>query len=64
MTSLKTASLMLTSQERSALSAMLKTTLNLWGKSEDPIQRRLHGKLQSIATKLDALERSTSPSSN
>jgi len=54
----KTAPLMLTSQELSALSAALKTTLKLWGESEDPIQRRLHGKLQSIVTKLNALDRS------
>jgi hypothetical protein len=41
MTPSMTPPLMLTSQERSALSAALKTTLKLWGESEDPIQRRL-----------------------
>jgi hypothetical protein len=60
----KTASLTLTSQERVALSIALKTTLRLWGDSEDAAQERVRGKLHSIATKLDALERSTSTSSN
>jgi hypothetical protein len=53
---------MLTSQERSALSAALKTTLKLWGESEDTVQKRLQGKLQSIITKLEALDRSASTS--
>jgi len=62
MPSSNTAPLMLTSQERSALSAALKTTLKLWGESEDTVQKRLQGKLQSIITKLEALDRSASTS--
>lgn len=64
MSTSNTTPLMLTSQERSALSAALKTTLKLWGESEDPVQRRLHNKLQSIVKKLDGLDRNDSPSSH
>jgi hypothetical protein len=46
------------------LAAMLKTTLKLWGDSEDPTQKRLHTKLQSIAKKLDSLDRGTVTSSH
>jgi hypothetical protein len=51
----KTASLTLTSQERMALSIALKTTLRLWGDSEDQAQERVRGKLESVVRKLDAL---------
>jgi hypothetical protein len=64
MAPLNTAALMLTSQERSALSAAIKTTLKLWGDSEDAVQKRLRGKLQSILTKLEALDRSATASSH
>jgi hypothetical protein len=46
---------MLTSQERSALSAALKTTLRIWGDSEDRVQERVRGRLQAIVGKLDNL---------
>jgi hypothetical protein len=48
-------SLVLTKQERAALSIALKTLLELWGSSEDGSQARIHAKLKSIAAKLDAL---------
>jgi hypothetical protein len=48
--------LVLTVQERSALSAALHTLLNLWGDSEDAGQARIHSKLRSIAAKLEALD--------
>jgi len=51
MTPSKTAPLILTSQERVALS-----TLRLWGDSEDPAQERFRSKLQSVVKKLDALD--------
>ena len=56
MTPPMTTPLLLTFQERSALSAVLKTTLKLWGESEDPLQSRLHGKLQSVIEKLEAFD--------
>jgi len=56
MTPSKTAPLILTSQERVALSTDLKTTLRLWGDSEDPAQERFRSKLQSVVKKLDALD--------
>jgi hypothetical protein len=46
---------MLTAQERSALSAALKTTLRIWGDSEDRVQERVRGRLQAIVGKLDML---------
>ena len=52
----KTAFLKLTSQERVSLSIALKTTLRLWGDSEDQAQERIRGKLQSVVKKLDALD--------
>ena len=56
MTPSKTSPLILTSQERVALSTALKTTLRLWGDSEDPAQERFRSKLQSVVKKLDALD--------
>jgi len=51
----KTTALMLTSQERSALSAALKTTLRIWGDSEDRVQERVRSRLHAIVGKLDNL---------
>lgn len=48
--------LVLTKQERAALSAALHTLLKLWGDSEDAGQERIHVKLRSIAAKVEALE--------
>ena len=55
MTPSKICPLILTSQERVALSTALKTTLRLWGDSEDKAQERFRSKLQSVVKKLDAL---------
>jgi len=55
MTTARTAALVLTAQERTALSIALRTTLRLWGISEDKAQERIRGKLQSIVEKLDTL---------
>jgi hypothetical protein len=56
MTASDAKALMLTIQERVALSVALKTTLRLWGDSEDKAQERIRRKLQSIVGKLDALD--------
>jgi hypothetical protein len=56
MTLSRTATLLLTAQERVALSTALKTTLRLWGDSEDQAQERFRRKLQSVVKKLDALD--------
>jgi predicted DNA-binding transcriptional regulator YafY len=56
MTPSKTSPLILTSQERAALSIALKTTLQLWGNSEDAAQERVRKKLQTVLRKLDALD--------
>jgi hypothetical protein len=55
MTDANTTTLVLTVQERLALSVALKTTLRFWGNSEDRAQERIRGKLQSIVGKLDAV---------
>jgi hypothetical protein len=55
MTAANTTTLVLTVQERTALSVALKTTLRLWGNSEDKVQESVRGKLESIVEKLDAL---------
>jgi len=55
MTQSNTTTLLLTVQERLALSAALKTTLRFWGDSEDHAQERIRGKLHSIVRKLDSL---------
>jgi hypothetical protein len=47
-------SLVLTLHEPVALSVALKTTLRLWGDSEDKAQERVRGKLESVLRKLDA----------
>jgi hypothetical protein len=52
------SALVLTVQERTALSIALKTTLKLWVDSEDKAQERVRGKLQSVLTKLNALAHS------
>jgi hypothetical protein len=56
MTATNTATLVLTIHERVALSIALKTTLRLWGDSEDQAQERIRSKLQSVVKKLDALD--------
>ena len=56
MTAANSTTLVLTVQERTALSVALKTTLRLWGNSEDKAQERVRGKLASIVEKLDALD--------
>ena len=56
MTAANSTTLVLTVQERTALSVALKTTLRLWGNSEDKAQERVRGKLESIVKKLDALD--------
>ena len=56
MTPPKTSPLILTSQERVALSIALKTTLQLWGNSEDAAQERVRKKLQTVLRKLDAVD--------
>jgi hypothetical protein len=58
MTAANSTTLVLTVQERTALSVALKTTLKLWGNSEDKAQESVRGKLKSIVEKLDALDRS------
>jgi hypothetical protein len=50
----KAAPLTLTVQERWALSAALKTTLRLWGDSENRIQERVLEKLKCVLRKLEA----------
>ena len=55
MATANTTTLVLTVQERVALSVALKTTLRLWGNSENKAQDRVRGKLQSIVEKLDTL---------
>jgi hypothetical protein len=60
MTPSNTTTVSLTVHERVALSIALKTTLRLWGRSEDRAQERVRGKLQSIVNKLDALDRNAS----
>jgi hypothetical protein len=62
MTTAKNTTLELTVQERTALSIALKTTLRIWGNSEDKAQERVRGKLQSIDEKLDALNLNASAS--
>ena len=52
----RAATLSLTVRERVALSTALKTTLRLWGDSEDRTQERFRSKLQSVVKKLDALD--------
>jgi hypothetical protein len=59
MTAANTRALVLTVHERLALSIALKTTLRLWGNSEDKAQERVRGKLQSVVRKLDALAATT-----
>ena len=59
MTASKTETLSLTALERVALSVALKTTLRIWGSSEDKAQERVRGKLQSIVDKLDSLGTTT-----
>jgi hypothetical protein len=54
MTISTTTALLLTVQERVALSTALKTTLRLWGDSEDQAQERIRVKLQAVVKKLDA----------
>ncbi|MGA2851754.1 MAG: hypothetical protein ABSE46_22350 [Terracidiphilus sp.] len=56
MTPSRTATLLLTAQERVAVSTALKTTLRLWGDSEDQAQERFRSKLQSVVKKLDTLD--------
>jgi hypothetical protein len=62
-TAKNTRALLLTTQERLALLIALKTTLRLWGDSEDQAQERVRGKLESILTKLDALDENANPPS-
>jgi hypothetical protein len=57
MTTARTTTLVLTVQEHTALSIALKTTLRLWGTSDDKAQERVRGKLQSIVGKLDTVAR-------
>jgi hypothetical protein len=59
MTATNTATLVLTTHERVALSIALKTTLQLWGNSEDAAQERVRKKLQTVLRKLDAVDVST-----
>ena len=59
MTASNTETLSLTALERVALSVALKTTLRIWGSSEDKAQERVRGKLQSIVDKLDSLGTTT-----
>jgi hypothetical protein len=47
---------LLTAQERVALFTARKTTLRLWGDSEDQAQERFRSKLQSVVKKLEALD--------
>jgi len=56
MTPSRATTLLLTVQERVALSIALKTTLQLWGNSEDAAQERVRKKLQTVLRKLDALD--------
>jgi hypothetical protein len=58
-TNSSTPALSLTVQERVALSIALKTTLRLWGSTEDRAQERVRGKLESVVRKLDALAATT-----
>lgn len=55
MTASNTKTLSLTALELVALSVALKTTLRIWGSSEDKAQERVRGKLQSVVNKLDSL---------
>lgn len=48
--------LVLTAQERKALSVALRTSLRGWGESENSTQKRIREKLESVLTKLDALD--------